>query len=516
MKKRKQFFYRGSICSCNYSCSYCPFCKHRSSPRELLRDEEELSRFTDRLFEYLDAAGREKLFCAVQIVPYGEALVHPYYWRELARLSRHPRIEYVGAQSNLSFPVGQMLAEYERYGGERQKLRLWGTFHPQMVSLEAFAGQCMQLGEAGVSLCVGTVGVPEQIEIIRQLRRRLPPQIYVWVNRMDGLGRGYTDEERAAFLSVDEYFMLENRQLAADYTRCADNVFVEADGTMHPCNLSRFCKGNFYEEPSGGEAFLQNTENHDDDGRETEDGRSRSCGRKTCSCYLAYSNRRLPELLFFGPYPAFRIPVYPKAVFLDVDGTLTDESGKIPPERIAQCRSLAGHCAIYLATSLPLPDARRRADGIWEMISGGVFANGAVLRVHRDGKEWERIHALHSGKFSEICREIEKRGGRVYQYRIQDTCYKITVCAKNGTALRRYLEQTAWPENCQILWEGEYLQITAEGTGKLAGVRDICEEMGYGRDEVFVAGDSENDISILEFYPFSAKVLSDGWEVKYP
>ena len=49
---------------------------------------------------------------AVQIVPYGEALIHPYYWEGLAALSRSPVIDAVGAQSNFSFPTEEMLSVY--------------------------------------------------------------------------------------------------------------------------------------------------------------------------------------------------------------------------------------------------------------------------------------------------------------------------------------------------------------------------------------------------------------------
>lgn len=478
-----------------------------------MQDERDLSRFTDRILEYMDEEAQRELYCAVQIVPYGEAMIHPYYWRELARLSRHPRIEYVGAQSNMSFSADQMLTEYGRHGGDRRKLRLWGTFHPQMVSLENFTRQCVRLWEEGVSLCAGIVGAPEQKDEILLLRRKLPEQIYVWVNRMDGLGRSYTEEERAVFLEADEYFKLECRHITADFMQCADNNFVEADGTIHPCNLSRWSKGNFYGETAASPDSLQR-------GAESfgrwDIGDGRTCGRKSCSCYLAYCNRRLPELLFFGPYPAFRIPVYPRAVFLDIDGTLTDESGKIPSERIAQCRALARHSDLYLATSLPLPDARRKTSGFWDLISGGVFANGAVLRASCDEKKWEQIYALPEEDFSEICQEIRKRGGSVHPYHLGNTCYKITICARNGTEVQKLLKHISWPGTCRIIREGECMQITAQGTGKLAGVRRICEEMGYGRDEVFAAGNSENDIPMLDFFPFSAKVLPEGWEVKYP
>ncbi len=87
---------------------------------------------------------------AVLIAPYGEALIHDYYWEALGALSGNPRVEAAGAQSNFSFPVDQMLDIYHRHGGDLKKLRLWGTFHPEMTSVEQFTATCRRLSERGV------------------------------------------------------------------------------------------------------------------------------------------------------------------------------------------------------------------------------------------------------------------------------------------------------------------------------------------------------------------------------
>ena len=100
----RQWYYRGSLKSCNYACEYCPFSKKPASTQELEQDERQMVRFVDTL------CGMDGQTCAVQIVPYGEALIHEYYWREMARLSRQEHIELVGAQTNGSFHVEHMLA----------------------------------------------------------------------------------------------------------------------------------------------------------------------------------------------------------------------------------------------------------------------------------------------------------------------------------------------------------------------------------------------------------------------
>lgn len=279
---KRQWYYRGSLKSCNYSCSYCPFSKKKSSLHEQQKDKMAFFRFVEKACEEKNVQG------AVQIVPYGEALIYPYYWEGLARLSRNPQLDAVGAQSNFSFPVKQMLSFYREQDGILGKLRLWGTFHPEMTSVEQFIRQCSQLTAQKVSYCVGAVGVPEHIAIIQSLRCSLPPSVYLWINKMDGLGRAYTLPEKKAFLEIDPFFEMELSHHTSDWELCSDNRFVEADGTMHRCNLHKENIGNLYQK------------NMPDD--------LPHCSRKECSCFLSYCNRKEEALRPFLPYPAFRIP----------------------------------------------------------------------------------------------------------------------------------------------------------------------------------------------------------------
>lgn len=493
MTQRIQYYYRGSLKSCNYSCSYCPFSKHRMTQREMEEDEKNLSRFTDMLLQRMDRAVLREEYAAVLVVPYGEALLHPWYWKELARLSRHPGIEAVGAQSNFSFVPERMLAVFLDNGGVLPKLRLWGTFHPQMVSVDGFVGRCEQLKAQGVAFCAGAVGVPAHLEKIRLLRERLPEDVYLWVNRMDGMGRAYTERERKAFLEIDEYFHLELLHHRANAGTCVRSVFVEAGKGMRRCNISRRMAVDFA-------SFVQ----EDAGCREGETG----CGRKECSCFLAYCNHHMPDLLFFEPYPAFRLPWYPKAAFFDVDGTLVTEGGKIQPEIARRLKALARHSRIYLVTSLPPADARRRTAAVWEDLSGGAFAGGAVIRLRStEGEGWQETAVpLDMGELAGVCSSMKEAGCHISMYRKGDSTYKITVRPKRWTEEREWHLQWEFPESCQVLWEGRHLQITGKGTGKLNAVKSICAQMGYGRGEVFVAGDSEADMPMLEYYPHSMKL----------
>ncbi len=490
---KRQWYYRGSLKFCNYSCSYCPFSKSTYNIQSLKKDQAAFVRFTERMLQQKNGG-------AVQIVPYGEALLYSYYWEGLAALSKSSVIDAVGAQSNFSFPIEQMLAVYKEQGGERQKLRLWGTFHPEMTTVEQFIQQCQLLTEQDISYCVGAVGVPEQLENIHMLREKLPESVYLWINKMDGLRRSYTEEEITAFTKIDAYFGQELKHHRADIATCADNRFVEADGTMRRCNISRQRLGNIYK---------------DSDENKTEEHVS-VCTKKECSCYLAYCNHKNEMTPFFWPYPAFRIPAYPKAVFFDIDGTLVPKGERCMKKETAErFLCLANHCEIYLATSLPLEIAKRKLSAVWQVIRGGVFANGGRWRIENFDKEGgclDVVVPMDVRWLKWVTEQQNKYGFQVHVYQKGDAIYKVTLVYRQNRKGLSNPEQMALarnlkiPASCQILWEENCMQITQKGTGKLKGILEICKEMGYQKEEIAVFGDSQNDQKMLDYFPRSVMV----------
>jgi len=251
-----------------------------------------LERDREEFFRFIDFIGQGTFHGAIQIAPYGEALIHEYYWEGLAKLSRYPAIQAVGAQSNFSFPVEKMLSVYGKSGGNKEKLRLWGTFHPEMTTPGQFLGQCGRLKRAQILFCVGAVGVPENLDLLRQLRVGLEQSVYFWINKMDGMGRCYTEEEVLAFLGLDKYFALELRNFKPDTGACAESVFIQGDGRIRPCNLCSGKMGNLYQDGLG--SLPQ-----------------KICTKKVCGCFLSYGSRTdVEELQSFKPYPAFRIPMH--------------------------------------------------------------------------------------------------------------------------------------------------------------------------------------------------------------
>ncbi len=477
----KQIFYRGYLTSCNYACHYCPFSKRKMTKGQIEKDEK-------ALWNFIDHMKQEKEKHAVQIVPYGEALVHEYYWRGLAELSQIAMEEYTGCQTNLSFSVEKMLGIYEKYKGRKEKLRLWCTFHPSMTTVEEFVEQCQKLEKAGVSFCVGMVGNPEKIPTLLKLRKRLPDSVYVWVNKMEGRKKAYTMEEVEVFQKVDPYFFLQLEHRKADLQKCGHSVFYEADGSKYFCNLHAAAKG----------------------ASQTE-----GCGRSECNCYLAYSNRKdIEELLFFQPYPAFRIPSYPKAIFLDVDGTIVPEGESGLSDLMAErLRRLSKKCKLFLATELPFCEAMRKCKKIEDCLSGGVFAGGGHIRI-REGnqKAWEQIIPIKE-IFS---KEQQKCFERKYQlqfrtYQKENILYRQTLLAKRKAGwsleeldgMQKEIEEIAEDKGISYILHLDkgHLGITGEKADKKNGVLTICQKEGISLADGAAVGNTKEDMPMLQLFP---------------
>lgn len=505
---RRQWYYRGSLNFCNYSCSYCPFAKKLYSASCLARDKAEWERFVSFMEQWQQEKGKASNGClgmgeqkgelgAVLVVPYGEALLHDYYWEGLARLSRLPFLEYVGAQSNFSFPVEEKLSLFQACHGEEKKLRLWGTFHPEMVDIDTFLAVCKRLDSYSLNYCIGAVGVPEQLDLLTALRDELPQKRYLFINRMDGLKRPYSEEEIKAFCAIDPYFSLELMPHKREGAICDRSYFIAANGDMYGCNISNCRLGNLYETSY-----------------EEREKMSRQCSKKRCDCYLAYNNLHRKELLFFEPYPAFRIPDYKKALFFDVDGTLVFEGETvISEEKIRQLSFLAKHTNLYVATSLPYEIAMKKLAKAASLFSGGVFANGGRVVVKE--KALDVIRPI-ADKVQERVRAFAKEQRLwCHAYKKDRTCYKLTL-EEHSTKGRfkqwekeqfaSLREALALPEGYVPILEENCLQITAENTGKLKGILSLLEQLGLSKEEVAFFGNGDNDVEALRFFPFSVAV----------
>lgn len=486
---KKTIVYRGSLKSCNYRCSYCPFSKHAMTQKELDADKRQWLRFTENLAQR--AASLQ--IGALLVAPYGEALIHPWYWDGLAALSALPYMKAVGAQTNLSFPADESLTRFRWAKGSVRKLRLWATFHPEMASVQAFAEKCIFLHRSGVSVCAGAVGAPEHLPLIQKLRALLPREIYLWINRMDNRRAPYAKNEIDAFLEIDPYFVRELAYPPSDPGKCAGRLFVEGDGRLRACCIAPASPENWYGPCNADDAP--------------------KCSRKICSCYLAYGGQDdFMNRILFGDFPLFRIPRRPKAAFLDIQGTLLfDGSSEIPRRTELELTALArDNIPLFFATTLPYEDAARRCAKIWHLFDGGVFAGGAHLVWENPSEKKEEFLTFSEEILPSLHFLQRKWQFRILIYRDKkarpkENVYKITLLRpKQKPWLSREADAlwAALPKQLRRplrhFTEDSCLQIVSRDADKGSGVRTFCKWLGISPGEAAAAGDGDEDAPMLE------------------
>lgn len=259
--------YRGPLSSCNYACDYCPFAKRRENAAQLRRDREALSRFVDWL------SRQTQHLWQVLLTPWGEALVRRWYQEALVELSQAAHVDRVAVQTNLSGSLHWLPRV------QATKVGLWSTFHPSEVTFDDFLGQVASVLNHGISLSVGLVGTPAHIELIEEVRRRLPSDVYLWVNALQGRRRRYTPEETARLLAVDPLFLNNLRPQRTLGVSCltGETAFtVDGEGTMRRCHFVDSPIGNI----------------HDDHWEQAL--RERPCPNQRCDCHLGHMH--LPHL----------------------------------------------------------------------------------------------------------------------------------------------------------------------------------------------------------------------------
>lgn len=276
--------YRGPLSSCNYACSYCPFAKHRSSREELEEDRSALYRFEAWIgTEVSDQR------VAILFTPWGEALTRPWYREVIRRLSHAPNVVKVAVQTNLSASLDWL------EGVDPRHLGLWTTFHPGQVSIDRFLARCERLIKLQVRFSVGVVGLQEHLPLAEELRTKLPPFIYVWVNAYkDGGPTYYSEELVERFSQLDPLFELNRTTHRSFGRRCHTGTrafSVDGRGDVRRCHFVPRVRGNIYRDPI--DAWAEDS----------------PCSAASCGCHIGYVHlEHLQQYRVYGDGLAERIP----------------------------------------------------------------------------------------------------------------------------------------------------------------------------------------------------------------
>lgn len=272
---------------CNYTCGYCPWnaTVRRVEADAFREDEARLHAVLRRVSELPDPV---EFF----ITPRAEYLVLPYWRDAVAFLLGLPHVERVTIQTNLSFDLEPFLARVDA-----SKLALWTTYHPTEVAereREELFRKWEVLRRRGILFSVGVVGTRENLSPMHELRARLAPDVYVWVNAYKREANYYSEEELQEIRAVDPYFDMNNQHYASLGQPCTAGqraVYLDDEGDLRRCFFVGEVIGNLYR-----------------DGWVTLDA-PLGCPKSTCHCYVGQMH--VVDLDFrsvYGKNLAVRIP----------------------------------------------------------------------------------------------------------------------------------------------------------------------------------------------------------------
>lgn len=282
-----RILYRGSLSSCNYGCTYCPFAKHHETAAEHRADAAALTRFVD--WVKTDPVDR---IVGILFTPWGEALHHRRYQDAFIELSQTAHVEKVAIQTNLSCHF-DWLARCEV-----EKVALWATYHPTEVALDRFVQQVEMARDCGAAISVGVVGLSEHQAKIARLRERLPADIYMWINAYKRVEGYYSAELLNTYTQIDPLFPV-NTMRHPSLDQCCEAgekaVSIDGDGNMRRCHFIRAPLANIYR----------------DDWRVAL--QPRRCTNATCGCHIGYIHMpHLRQHAIYGDQILERIPVIPR------------------------------------------------------------------------------------------------------------------------------------------------------------------------------------------------------------
>ncbi|MCX7921584.1 MAG: STM4011 family radical SAM protein [Clostridia bacterium] len=272
---RYTLYYRGALSTCNYLCWYCPFHKGSGDDKSLMLDRKQLEQFVG----WIKSRGDKKEGISIVFTPWGEALIHPWYTEGIVLLSHLHAIEKVVIQTNLSGSL-EWVKE-----ADKNKVALWTTYHPEQVSLEEFAAQCNILDESGIRYSVGVVGIKDDKKKILELRQKLLPQVYLWVNAYKDEKEYYSKEDVCFFEGIDPYFRYNLRSYASKGEQCCTGksvFFIQGDGAVRRCHFDSKVLGNIYNDDIKDVLIKE------------------PCRNESCGCYIGYVH--MPRLNFKSIY----------------------------------------------------------------------------------------------------------------------------------------------------------------------------------------------------------------------
>ena len=473
----KRIYYRGKLNSCNYTCSYCPFGK-KSHLTATTQDEQAWNRFITAIEQW--QGGPLQLF----IIPYGEALIHRYYRKGIIHLAALPQVAGISCQTNLSFSADEWLDEFSATPTLISKIKIWASFHPEMTSVESFVRRLHTLYNAGIQVCAGAVGNPMAKSVLSDLRNALLPDIYLFINAMQGLKSPLSVEDIRFFTQLDNLFEYDLKNASAQWDICSggrSSCFIDWKGDIFACPRSQVKIGNFYQNQMLAPLL--------------------PCRRKVCDCYIAFSNlTNHPLHRIMGAGAFWRIPDKPfiTSVFFDVDGTLTDAQGRVSESYAHDLRYIAQFVPLYLATSLSMQQARRKlGKALFSLFEGGVFADGGLL-VYGGQSRCMPV---------ELLLDINEESAKITAHSYEGQVYKYSMLVYDKEERINILSRLK-EKPYQVFYKPPLITVIHKDVDKRKGVLHICKALAFPLDQVLIVGNSLKDWEMMSVVSHSCAVMN--------
>lgn len=229
--------YRGSLLSCNYDCTYCPFAKARDSRESLAKDAEELARFVTWVTQQTRPI-------SILFTPWGEAFIRRHYQDAIATLGKLAHVQRIAIQTNLSLSTHAI----ERC--HSNQLALWCTYHPSQTSRDLFLEKCHWLHKKGIDFSVGMVGNRNEFAEISAMRTALPHDVYLWVNANRDEQADYRHPELTMLKQIDPLFEYNLHHYPSQGKACHTGskvITVDGAGDVRRCHFVKQSLGNLYD-----------------------------------------------------------------------------------------------------------------------------------------------------------------------------------------------------------------------------------------------------------------------------
>ncbi len=193
----------------------------------------------------------------------------------------------------------------------------------------------------------------------------------------------------------------------------------------------------------------------------------------------------------------------PKAIAVDIDGTLTDKKRAINCRAVEALRKLK--IPVVLATGNVSCFARTVAKliGVSDIV---ICENGGVVRFSYDGED------IVLGD-KEKCLKAVEILKRYFEIELLDfELRKSEVCVRRSFPIEE--ARKILPKGVKIVDTGFAYHIMDENVSKGRALKFIAERLGIDVEEFAAIGDSENDIEMLEVAGFGIAVANADLKLK--